>query len=945
MSTHPSDPFYQRIRQHATRRIRFSPDTPKKERLKGYKQFLKMERELILRRHRKGAPGLQVCQEGAVLTDVIIESIFRTALLTYSEAHGTLPSKCSLVALGGYGRGELNPLSDIDLMFLFPDESKPALLTNMKRVLTDEVLYPLWDLGFKVGHCTRTVRECEDEAKLDFKTRNSLLESRLILGSAEIHRKMRKSYREWLDRSNLKPYIEEMLAMQEKRRTQHGGSVFMPEPNLKNGVGGLRDQQGVRWMVLLLNGKPSFDPFYAHQSLMVPEARNFEAAYDFMLRVRNELHLNSKRPTDDLTLGLQPIIAANLGYEGAPLERVEKLMKDYYQHAHNQIHIARAIEKRILSSLNQEPANTGVRRRFRWMPEKRKAKPECVEGCWIGNDLLYPENQELFDEDPLRILRLYRLMQERGLKCSSELERLIEAKAGLLDARLLTQPEASACIRQILTQPGKVFEAVESMHNLKVLERIIPEFRSLHCLIQHDLHLVRYSEDQKVIRSLQQLDRLVNQTDAKNTNPLPALSETDSLSDLYWAILLFPLRYPGIIRRQFPDPDRKRISITRILKRLGVDEVNMKRILTFIDSHRKMAHFWHSADHDDHRLIKQFSFNLHDHESAKKSLWFFYCDSLGRNPQYWQVHPIESATSVYQAILSDLNQNNPDKPQDQSLDVAAMTRMEINQRPIPGVSSDEVDAHFHLLPERYFATRNADDVKLHIALVHRLLESIQQADSLGSLKPIIDWMDDEKGNHSIINVVTWDRQGLFYKLAGAISSVGLNILRARAISRSDHIAIDTFYVQHGKTGQVESAEIKHRFEDAIESILVKGNKAYPKVREQYELSTRSILSAGAREFDLTLPVQADVYYDEALKQVVVDYQGKDRIGLLYRISRLFSTEGFNIDTVRIATSNSIASGSLFLSRDQMQSLSKGDALHQLREKLIAILGADAWLID
>jgi [protein-PII] uridylyltransferase len=940
--THPSqDPFYKRTRLHATKRIRFLPDVPAKDRVKGYKQFLRMEREIIVRHHRKGASGLVVCQEGSLLTDVIIESIFRTALLTFSEKHGTLPCKCSLVALGGYGRGELNPLSDIDLMFLFPDSVKPGVVADMKSVLTDEVLYPLWDLGFKVGHCTRTIKECIEEAKSDYKTRNSLLESRLILGSAEIHRELKKQYRDWINRSDLKAFLVEMITMQEKRRSQYGGSVFVPEPNIKNGVGGLRDRQGVGWMVLLLTGKPAFDPFYAHVNLITQEMQDLQAAYAFMLRIRNELHLNSKRATDELTLGLQPMIAENLGYTGHPLERVERFMKDYYSHARNQLRIARSLERRMLA--RTESLLQTQKSKFRWVRPKKTQRTE-LEGFVLEGDTLYPGNQDLFEQDPASILMVFRLIQQRSLKLSVELERLIEAKAHLLTKAVSCQPRTTDLFRQIIECEGRVFDAVESMYDLGILVKMIPEFESLSCLIQHDLHLVRYSEDQKVINSLQFLDALLTGGHQHTRELLPTIDSRESITDLYWSLLLFALKYPGQIRRNVPKKERKATNVERILKRLGLERGAKTRILTFIDSHREMAHFWHKADSDDNLLIRKLSFSLTDHESAKKSFWFHYCDGLARNPQYWDVHSLASTSKVYQALVEHINQGNPDHaPEVQAIDSTTMTRIEIDKKPLPDVSHDEVDAHFHLLPERYFASRNAEDVQLHIRLVHKLLESIQKADSLGSLKPVIDWRDGDDGQHSVINVVTWDRQGLFYKLAGAISAAGLNILRARAISRSDHIAIDTFYVQLAKTGSVGNERVKEQFEQSIEAILVEGAKAYPRVKEQFELSNRNRLTHRGSDFERTLPVQVEINFEAELNQIVVDYQGKDRIGLLYQISRTVSMEGFNIDSVRISTNGDVASGTLFLSTENTEHTAQGDLLPRIRESLIDILSSESWM--
>lgn len=895
---------------------------------------------MIIRYHRKGDSGLRVCRAGSILVDVVIESIFRTALLTFSEQHGTLPCKCSLLGLGGYGRGELNPLSDVDIMFLFPDDVKPKIVSDMKTILTDEVLYPLWDLGFKVGHSTRTVKESIEESELDFKTRNSLLESRLILGSTELHKELKKTYRKHLDKRNLKSYIEDLIAIQEKRRVQYGRSVFHPEPNIKNGVGGLRDYQGVLWLLHLAYGTARLSVLYKHKNLYKKEVRDFEAAYDFLLRIRNELHLNSNRATDELTLAVQPMIAENLGFKGTALERVEKMMKQYYFHARNSLRIARSLENRILANFTNSARK---RRQLFQMSFKQVVKHE-VDGFIIENEIVDAVDSSVFDNDPARIIRLFRLTQVMDLKLSIELERLVEAKLDTL-ARVEDQKtEIYKPFREIIDSQGKVFNILEEMYNLGVLTKLIPEFEALHCYIQHDRHLVRYSEDQKVLSSIQQLDSLLTEEKSNLLKILPAFEKEESISDLYVSLLLYSLKYPGRFRGTDHIPAHKGVDVYKILRRIGFSSAHAKRILSFIDSHREVAHFWHQAEAYDNHLIKKFAANLDKPEFARLSFWFFYCEALGRNPQYWEIHSLESAASIFDAIVAEIKIGNLEHSvESDSISKKNMTRVEIIDKKIPGINSEEIDAHFHLLPERYFATRSVEDVELHLSLVHQLLETIQQADSLGSLKPVIDWRNDDNGEFSVINVVTWDRLGLFYKLAGAISSVGLNILKAQAISRLDHIAIDTFYVSHGQTGQVESDELKEKFEQSIYSILINGEKALGLVRDQYDLNERKGILRRSSDFDATLPVQVEVYFDKELKQLIVDYQGKDRIGLLYRISRILNQENLNIDSVRISTGNGVASGTIFLTGKDKKQAYDPEYISETREKLIAILSSEIWL--
>lgn len=938
-----NDPLYRRIRAHATKSIRFTPEIPAKDRLAAYKQFLKLERQMIIRHHRNGDSGLRVSRCGAILVDVVLESICRTALLTYSEKEGTLPCQFTLLGLGGYGRGELNPLSDVDLMFLFPDKAKSSQVSMMKQIITDEVLYPMWDLGFKVGHSTRSVKECIEESQLDYKTRNSLLESRRILGSATIHKEMEQSYRRFLDEMDIRPYLEEMIQVQEERRSQYGGSIFAPEPNVKNGVGGLRDYQGVQWLLHLMFGKARFTQLYQNDNIYARDMREFEAAYDFQLRIRNEIHFNNRRASDELTMGMQRIVSDNLGYKGTALEQVEKFMKEYYFHARNSLRIARSIEQRVL--MTYDKTRTKRRKRFR-MSFKKVVRKE-VDGFVIENDLIFLNEKDYDSFSADQMMALFRLIQVMNVKPSFELQRHVIARLPEVTSHKATQPSFAEQFSSIISTPGKVFPVLEEMYETGFLERMIPEFEILHCLIQHDHFLVRYAEDQKVMKSIQRLDLVLSDSAHAHRELLPVIENEQELRELYWALLLYSIKYPGTSIGVGANLPRKGANVTRVLKRLRFGPKLCNRIVSFIDSHRNVARFWLQAEPEDARIIQKIAHVLKDHETVSRSFWFHYCESLGRNPQHWRVHSLESAVEVYSAVIQRIEQgliSNADDPVN-STNRKAMTRLEIINHSIPGVGVDEIDAHFQLLPTRYFESRNVDDVQLHISLVHQLLESIQKADSLGTLKPIIDWHDDEGGDFSVVTVVTWDRLGLFYKLAGAISSVGINILKARAISREDHIAIDTFYVNHGKAGVVESESARTRFEQSVESILVEGEKARGMVREQYELSRKKKSVLAHNPYDAALPVKVDLYYDEELRQVVADYQGKDRIGLLYSVSRTLSSEKLNIDSVRIATNSGIATGTLFLTDESKTRKNDPERLGEIREKLISILSSEDWLLE
>jgi len=257
-----------------------------------------------------------------------------------------------------------------------------------------------------------------------------------------------------------------------------------------------------------------------------------------------------------------------------------------------------------------------------------------------------------------------------------------------------------------------------------------------------------------------------------------------------------------------------------------------------------------------------------------------------------------------------------------------MSRQQRITENVSGIHAEEINAHFNLLPERYFVQTDDNELTLHIGMVNRLLHSISAADSLGSLRPVIEWQDDPNRGLSIAHIVTWDRAGLFYKLAGAFSVAGLNIISAKITTRSDHIAIDTFEVSEPGNGPVRDARARELFTRTVEAALVGANDLGADIAAQ----TRKYagLTAGA-----TSP-SVEVYLEIASPRAIVEIHAPDRFGLLYRVGHVFAEQGYSLSGARVHTQRGIAIDSFFLESDEKTPLD-GARLAQLKTALIAAI--------
>lgn len=923
-----------RIQKHARERLNFVGEVSAAQRLAACKTFLRLESAMIRMRHDAGANGLETAHERAAMVDVLLGHLFDYAMATYVRIHGEMPSPVSLLALGGYGRSELSPLSDIDLLFLFPSKAKPAVIKPLQEHLSNEILYILWDCGLKVGHATRTVDETFAEARADTQTKTALLEARLIAGSPALFETFSTAYRAFYREENPRGYIASRLADQASRRGKYGDTVFLQEPDIKNGVGGLRDYQNALWMARVKLGITSLDELATQSYLRRNEVRDFHRAYTFLHRVRNELHFQSKRPTDVLTLDVQPKIALGLGYTNNDmLARVEQFMRDYYRAAQTIYRVSRLIENRLALTLD---TSENGRISFRDIVRARRTeKTKRIDGFVLRGGELAAETTDVFKVDPVRIIRVFRHCQQLGVKPDFALQGLIRDAIPLLTRRVQLSRDANISFRAILQQSGAVYPTLALMHELGVLGRFIPEFDALTCLVQHEFYH-RYTADIHTLHAIRELDYIFTDAEPVSLKYRATLHETPDPTLLYLILLLHDIGKARGIKGHAESG----VSIAGpLLDRMEIDATRREFVLFVIKNHLIMARFWQKRDVDDPNTATAFAEMVGDADRLRYLYVHTFCDARGTSAGLWNGYKDTLHTALFRATLerfihgAALASHNTQRLQ--------MTFQELATKSIPGVSLDEITAHFNLLPERYFIHTDTSEISLHIQMVNRLLYSIANAESVSALMPVIDWKDDLNRSLTVVNVVTWDRAGLFYKLAGAFSVAGLSILGAKVISRSDHIAIDTFYVVEPGRGVVQSANIQDVFARTVEAALVQNKDLYPDIIAQARklASSTRYLSSGknADAMHTSFPPTVDVYHELSMQRTIVEIQARDEIGLLFRLGKTISDQGFDITFARVGTERGVAIDTFYIEDANHSAVSDPARLHALQDALAAVI--------
>jgi len=924
-----------RIQKHARERLNFEGEVSTAQRLAACRTFLRLESAMIRMHHDAGANGLETANARAAMVDILLRHLFDYAMASYVRAHGDTPSPVALIALGGYGRSELSPLSDIDVLFLFPSKADPRAIKPLQEHLSNEILYILWDCGLKVGHSIRTVDETFAEARADIQTKTALLESRLVAGSSGLFESFASAYRAFYTEENPRGYIAARLADQSSRRAKYGDTVFMQEPDIKNGVGGLRDYQNTLWMARVKLGITSLDELVTSSYLRQNEVRDFQRAYTFLHRVRNELHFQSKRATEVLALDVQPKIALGLGYTNQDvLGRVEQFMRDYYRAAQTIHRVSRLIESRLALTLDN---SSGILTSFRdAIRARRFEKTKRIDGFILRGSELAAESTDVFKADPVRIIRVFRHCQQLGANPDFALQGLIRDALPLLTRHVQQSRDANISFRAILQQSGAVHPTLSLMHELGVLGRFIPEFDALTCLVQHEFYH-RYTADIHTLNAIRELDYIFTEADPVSLKYRSTLHETPEPTLLYLILLLHDI---GKARGIKGHAESGVAIAGPLLERMEVDATSREFVVFVIKNHLVMTRFWQKRDVDDPDTAAAFAEVVGDADRLRYLYVHTFCDARGTASGLWNGYKDSLHTALFRSTLERLL-HGAELAARNSQRLESIHR-ELVSKGIPGISHDEIDAHFHLLPERYFIHTETGKISLHIQMVNRLLHSIADVESTGTLKPVINWKDDINRSFTVVNVVTWDRAGLFYRLAGAFSVAGLSILSAKVISRSDNIAIDTFFVVEPGRGVVQSTQAQETFARTVDAALVQDKDLLPDIQAQARrlASTGRYLSStkkGNDAMQTSFPPIVEVYHEPSMQRTIVEIQARDEIGLLFRLGKAISDHGFDITFARVGTEHGVAIDTFYIENANHSPATETARLQALKEALTDVI--------
>lgn len=914
----------EKIEANAAQRLSLPAGRMPAQELARYKNFLKVESHRLKMLHRAGSGGREICLARAAVLDVLLRYILQVVQQSSPPERGLPPM--ALVAIGGYGRGELNPHSDVDIMFLLDGDPfsrgklRPALSNQV-----DGVLYTLWDIGLKVGHSVRSITDCIREANRDMQSKTSLIEARFITGSKELFLKLQMLIVEKCVKGYEDAYFQARLEDQELRRAKHGDSACMQEPNIKNGCGGLRDYQNLLWMAFLKYRTRSLRDLEERQLISETERRQLEAAYDYLLRVRNELHYQVDRAVDILPKSLQPTVAYQLGYtDRSPVVRLEKFMRQFYTHSRHVHLITRTLEQRL--ALLPRPQRLPFLRSM--IPRRlREPREQVIDGFKILEGEIHFNSVRVFREQPRRLMKVFLYAQQRGLKLHPDLAQLLRNQVSLVDNVFLKDEHVHETFLEILNQRGNVAPILRSMHEVGFLGKYLPEFGKLTCLVQHEFYH-RYTADEHTLVCLEMLDRIWDAEQPPFNHYTEIFQHIERPFVLYLALLLHDA---GKATHQKGHSNASSELASRVARRLGLNPTVTHTLRLIIDHHLLMSQVSQRRDLDDPAVIRNFAGIVKTSEHLVFLTLHTFVDSQGTSDQLWNDFKETLLWTLYQKTLNLLTRETEFLREEEHQ--REQLSEEVRSLAPRTITEDEVRAHFETLPPRYFQIHSARAILADIALIHRFLH-LQLAVDANPLEPIVNWHNEPDRAYSVVKVCTWNRAGLFSKIAGSLAAAGLNILSAQIFSRKDGIILDSLFVNDARTGKLANREEREKFEQFLLAALT-GAIDFPALISQVKFN---------RPLYQSLPgerIPTVIHFDNSVSETrsVIDIETEDRVGLLYAIASALAELGLDVAVAKISTEKGAAIDTFYVSELDGSKLLSAERQKAVEQKLRGAIAA------
>lgn len=824
--------------------------------------LLNEQRHAIAHRLMDGASGAEIVAAYTDLVDGLIIGRYRNAVRKGGEALTAAGFQhCCLVALGGYGRRELAPHSDIDLMVLYRDEA-----ADVVAELVREVLHPLWDVGFQIGHSVRTIQDCITLALSDLTVRTSMMEARFLTGNPQLFQDFHARFFRKVVCSGVDKYLDQKLEERRREYEKFGETVYLLEPNVKKSKGGLRDLHLLQWAGVARFQAPTIRELSDRGILSRTDFVTVGEAREFLWRVRALLHVHAGMAQEILSFDEQVWLAQRFGFHDRPhLLAVEQFMQQYYRHTMGLHEASSRFVRRCKSQ--------GWRKRLAgWLPAPRVDRYFVQDGV----SLTVPADlRARVLDDPALLMRLFDLARSHGLTIETTLLEDIHRHVEGLGDEGFRSPEVSRTFLNILRGPGTA-AALEAMHRAHLLEKVIPAFRTVRGLMQFNQYH-KYTVDEHSLLAVGKAEAL-----AEDQSVLGDVYREVKRKDLlHLAVLLHDL---GKGQEEDHSEVGRRIA-EEAAARLGFDDHDRGTLTFLVHRHLLMAHTAFRRDPYDEKVLLPFAREVGTPDVLRKLLALTAADIAAVGPGVLTKWKESLLIELYLRTLQEVSGEREaiDAPERLRRIASEVAR----HAPLQEADAEWIEAQLGRFPPRYVYGTAPKRIASHLAAIKRL-------------KPggvLVDAEFNPSLGTSEYAVVTFNDliPGLFSKIAGVMAAAGLQILGAQIVTREDGVVVDTFQVADPDYAGRPPDERRRGLEDTIRAVLIGRERIEDVVRRSTRLSSRRSLPA------LRQPTEVRLDNETSDRFTILDVFADDRQGLLYVITNAIFRQGLSVHAARIST--------------------------------------------
>jgi len=800
----------------------------------------------------------------------------------------------------------LNIHSDVDLLFLY----RPPLSGHVKAV-AEHLQYWLWDASLSVGSATRTVEETIELAEEDQTVRTSILTSRCLAGSGVLFHQFVERIRSGFI-ADAAAFVSSQLAALRERHRQQGDSLYLLQPNIKEGAGGLRDYHAAYWALQATQpGGGRIDDFLHVGLLTEEESREYLAALDFLWRVRNEAHLITGQKRDQLSFELQEKIADALGYASADVGAnatqlpVERFMGDYYRHA-------RAV--RNYSQLAIEQCQARVRGSF-----GGRNVQELEGGYRIVEGHLEIPHTSLLSDKPVRVLEAFAVAQEHEVPLTRKALRLIRENLHYVDDAYRSDPECSAVFMKILDSERRVMRSLMAMNEVGLLARFLPEWEHIVYRWQHVMYHT-YTVDVHSIFLVEELRRLwCGHYEEEHPELTALMRAVEDRPVLFLGCLLHDIG-KGL------GGDHSRLGAERArrcVERLGMDAERIERVVFLVEFHLEMARLAQNRDLSDPKPIFEFAHLVGNRARLRDLYLLTFADIRASSSKAWTDWKGQLLSELFERT-SELVESGSDDP----TKALELVEKRVEQRRLIaaedlaalGIAESEIEQFFGMMPHRYFIAHKPRQIARHAQVV--LAVDPQSGFSTA--------VREMRGGFTEFILCTTDRRALFANVAGTLAAHNINILGAHVYTSRSGLALEIYRVATPSGGDAAREQIWSDFHESLAAIL--GGKT-----EVDALARRRGRPVGAIRSPARAPGSVTITNDDSDFYTIADIIANDRLGLLHDLTRVIADHGFEIYISKAATSLDQVTDTFYLKDYAGKKITDPNAIESLRANLLEVV--------